>query len=281
MDQSARERALSLANLVAAQYGALAQVQAVAVAGSLTNLVSESDSDIDLYVYWHTDIPLEDRKAIAEASATHVEFNNQFWESGDEWIDETTGIHVDVMFRHKRWIEEQLERVLERHEASVGYSTCFWHNVLTSKPLVDKSGWFASLQTKTSQSYPDKLRQNIIDKNYPILRDSFSSYLYQLESAVRRKDRISSNHRIAALLASYFDIIFAVNRLPHPGEKRNLQIAEARCKELPDGMQNQLSNLLTAASSGNDVLEYANLLIDGLSDLLQKQGLLEYTKAAV
>jgi hypothetical protein len=45
-------------------------------------------------------------------------------------------------------MEGELARVLDRHEASLGYSTSLWHNVLTSKPLNDRSGWFAALQVK-------------------------------------------------------------------------------------------------------------------------------------
>lgn len=278
MDESIRESALLLAYLVAERYSRLPQVEAVVLAGSHTTQVTGPGSDIDLYVYWHADIPIEARREIAETSATHVEVNNQFWEPGDEWIDEATGIHVDVMFRKTRWIEEQLERVLERHEASIGYSTCFWHNVLTSNPLFDENGWFATLQTWARQPYPDELRHCIVAKNYPILRDTVSSYLYQLRNAVRRCDKISLNHRIAALLASYFDIIFAVNRLPHPGEKRILQIVKAQCKELPQEIENQVNNLLTAASGEGDIIEYADALIDGLDKLLQKQKLFRSLK---
>jgi hypothetical protein len=273
VDKLIPEPALLLTKRVAAGYSALPHVEAVALAGSYTTQVSESGSDIDLYVYWRAEIPLEARRVIAGVSATRVEVNNQFWEPGDEWIDEATEIHVDVMFRHTCWIEEQLERVLERHEASVGYSTCFWYNVITSKPLFDKSGWFATLQTKARQLYPEELRRRIVAKNYPILRDNLSSYLYQLKNAVRRCDKVSLNHRVAALLASYFDIIFAVNRLPHPGEKRILQIAEAQCQELPEAMRDQVTNLLTAASGEGDLIGHANALIDSLDDLLQKQGL--------
>ncbi len=264
-----------LANLIAARYSALPQVEAVVLAGSHTTQVSEPDSDIDLYVYWHAEVPMEERGVIAETSAIHVEVNNQFWEPGDEWIDEATGIHVDVMFRHTRWIEEQLERVLGRYEASVGYSTCFWHNIITSKLLFDRSGWFSTLQINARQPYPDELRHRIVAKNYPILRDSMSSYLNQLRSAIRRCDKVSINHRITAFLASYFDIIFAVNRFPHPGEKRILQIAESQCKELPAEMQDQVHKFMTASSSEGVVTGYADALVDGLDELLQKQGLLE------
>jgi hypothetical protein len=273
--------ALLLASRVAAHFSVLPQVEAVVLAGSHTTQLAEAGSDIDLYVYWHSDIAPDTRKAIAETSATRVEVDNRFWEPGDEWIDAESGIHVDVMFRHTHWIEQQLARVLEHHEASVGYSTCCWHNVLTSKLLFDKKGWFAALQTRAQQPYPEILQQNIIAKNYPILRDNLSSYLYQIENAVRRDDKVSINHRITALLASYFDIIFALNRLPHPGEKRLVQIAETRCKILPDNMQNQIRHLLAAASTEASIINAVNTLIDGLDDLLKKQKLFRSKKNTV
>ena len=56
-------------------------------------------------------------------------------------------------------------------------------------------------------------------------------------------DRVSLNHRIAALLASYFDVIFALNRVLHPGEKRLIEWAQAHCAHLPIDMADQITAL--------------------------------------
>jgi predicted nucleotidyltransferase len=263
--------AIAVAERVVRQFGALPQVEAVAMAGSRTTKFADAESDVDLYVYVTEDIPLDERARIT-AGAPHAEVGNTTWETGDEWIDPATRTAVDVMFRHVRWIEEQLDRVLLRHQASVGYSTCFWHNVLHSRALFDRSGWFADLQKRAAVTYPPELRKAIIAKNYPLLRRNQSSYLHQIELAIKRNDPVSVNHRVAALLASYFDVLFAVNELPHPGEKRLLEHARASCKKLPAGMERQVKEFLVAvAAADSRMAERINTLVNGLDDLLARE----------
>lgn len=262
---------LSVAQNIANRYAALPQVEAVALAGSQTSGVADSGSDIDMYVYITEEIPVGERRRIASTESLHPEVDNHFWEPGDEWVDARSGIHVDVMFRNKEWMEEQLDRVLKHHQASVGYSTCFWDNVLVSRALFDRNGWFAAQQKTANQPYPEELRRAIVAENYPILRNTQSSYLYQLSRALSRGDQVSVNHRIAALLASYFDILFAVNRLPHPGEKRLVEIVSKRCERIPVGFAEQVNRLVTQKE---EILENVNGLLDGLDELLIAEELL-------
>jgi hypothetical protein len=266
-----------LAKAIAAKFGALPQVVAVALAGSQTSGVSDDSSDYDFCVYVQDDIPVEIRRAIAQEFAEHLEINNQFWEPGDEWIDASSSCGVDVMYRTPQWIEEQLDRVLVRHQASVGYSTCFWWNVLTSAPLYDKEGWFKQLQEKANQPYPEALKKAIIAKNYPILRRNISSYTHQLQKAMTRDDSVSIIHRTAALLASYFDIIFAVNSVPHPGEKRLVAQVKKLCSKIPTGMEEYIPSVnasMASPSSNQSLLHNLNALLDGLDELLIVEGLI-------
>jgi len=264
--------ASAVAGGIAGHFAAIPEVEAVVLAGSRLSQFADDSSDVDLYVYASEIVPKALRAEIARG-ARRSEIGNSFWEPGDEWIDAETGIGVDVMFRTTRWIEDQLNRVLRRHEASVGYSTCFWYNVRNSRALFDRAGWFKALQEKASQPYPEQLKRAIVAKNHPILRSTMSSYLHQIGLALERHDPISVNHRTAAMLASYFDIVFAVNGQPHPGEKRLLQFTQALCAKLPTGMEGRVGAVLSALPGG-PVPQLANTMLDGLDDLLRGEGFL-------
>ena len=262
---SVRDLALRLADA----YGAIATVEAVVLSGSQTSGLGDGSSDIDLYIYSRSPISLEERAQVA-AGARRAEIGNAFWEPGDEWVDGPTGISVDVMFRDCRWIEEQLDRVLKHHQASIGYSTCFWYNVLHSESLFDRSGWFGQLQERARVPYPEELCAAIIAKNLPLLRQNMSSYIHQMELAIQRGDLVSLNHRTTALLASYFDVLFALNRQPHPGEKRLVKFAEQLYEKRPSGFAERIAELLASLPKMDaSVIEKAERVVEALEKVVR------------
>jgi hypothetical protein len=84
------------------------------------------------------------------------------------------------------------------------------------------------------------------------------------------------NHRTAAFLASVFDLLFALNREPHPGEKRLLALAEARCPLRPAALARDVEALLVAATvPGPELLRRADRLAEEIDELLRGAGLIE------
>uniref|UniRef100_A0ACD5GV09 Uncharacterized protein n=1 Tax=Desertifilum tharense IPPAS B-1220 TaxID=1781255 RepID=A0ACD5GV09_9CYAN len=71
---------------ICAEFAALPQVLAIALAGSQTTTQSDFRSDLDIYIYQTAEIPVEVRSVLATRFAQHCEINNQFWETGDEWL---------------------------------------------------------------------------------------------------------------------------------------------------------------------------------------------------
>lgn len=255
--------------VLGAAFAAHPHTQAVALGGSRGTGVADPASDIDLYVYASAEVPVAFRTALIAARSTRSEIDNRIWETGDEWDDRLLGTHVDVMFRSQSWAEEELARVLDRHEAQLGYSTCFWHNIRTSRAVYDRQGWFAALGERARRPYPEPLARAVIGKNLPVLRTSFASFREQVSKAATRGDGVSVNHRVAAFLASYFDVLFAFNRAPHPGEKRLLQAARDLPK-VPPGLTVQVERLLAAAPASDALALRGAIdeLCDGLEELV-------------
>ena len=247
---------------MAQRFAEFPQVTALVLAGSRGSGRSDPESDFDIYVYASAEVPVEFRRTLLGNSA---EIDNRFWEPGDESSDLAAGLKLDIMYRSPRWIEAQLDRVLVRHEASVGYTTCFWFNVLHSEPLFDREGWFKQLQDRAQVPYPDELRRAVIAKNWPILRRNQSSYRRQIELALQRGDAVSVQHRVTALLACFFDVWFALERKPHPGEKRLLT-------HLPQQWAELVLDVVNAKNA--NLLKNIEALIDALDARLTEEGLL-------
>ena len=256
---------------LARHFAALPEVVAVALGGSQASSTADDASDIDLYIYTDGQIDLEARTQLIEQAggATRTNLDLPYWGGVNMWVDALTSITVDCMLFEASWMEQEIERVLEQHQPGLGYSTCFCRTVHHSHVLHDPRGWFANLQARTNRPYPEALRRNIIAHNYPVLRTIIPSYLHQIENAVRRNDLLSINHRVAALLASYFDILFALNRVLHPGEKRLLIFAQQACSLLPVDINKDIPVVLQASATANTTLISAlNQLLDRLDALL-------------
>ncbi len=225
------------------------EIEAILLSGSLTNKTLDDYSDIDLYIYLNKNLSVEKRDFIISKYSIKKEINNQFWETEDCFIVKEIGLKVELMYRDFNWIKEQLERTIIRKEAWVGYSTCFYYNFITSKIMFDKNGVFNKLQNDFNIPYPEELKENIIKKNLPLLKDCLYSYYNQIKVAILRDDIISINHRLAAFFASYFDIIFAFNKIGNPGEKKLIKIAKSECSILPKDFEKNILEIYDGISN--------------------------------
>ena len=263
-----------LARTIARSFQEWPEVEAVALGGSRVTAVADNESDIDLYVYTATEVPVSQRRAFIESRSISAEVDNCIWETGDEWKEAASGVAVDVMYRNCRWIEGEIARVLVHHQSSLGYTTTLWHNVLTSQVLFDRDGWYTELKRQACVPYPKDLARAIVQKNYTLLSKAQSSFTRQILGAAARNDTVAVNHRIAAFLASYFDVLFAANLRPHPGEKRLLLHAR-KLDCFPSGLSVQLADLFSAAARCDQVVLSACLadIVHGLDVMLSQSRL--------
>jgi hypothetical protein len=223
----------------------LPQVEAIALGGSRATGRNDEKSDYDVYIY--LDGPVEEarRREILGKYCRYMEIGNSFWELEDD-VTLTDGIDMDIIYRNLDDFARGIASVVDDCTAWNGYTTCMWHNLITSRILFDRSGKLSQLQKKYQIPYPKKLKENIISNNRKLLSGMLPSFDTQIRKAEIRGDLVSVNHRITEFLASYFDLLFALNEMTHPGEKRMQQICTTECEILPEHFNENLNRLFAA-----------------------------------
>lgn len=172
-----------------------------------------------------------------------------------------------MLYRDLDQFAANVADVVERFQASNGYTTCMWHNMLTSKVLFDCDGQYAATRQRFDVPFPEELRRNIINRNMRLLTGNLPSYDAQIRKAASRGDKIAVNHRMAAFMESYFDVLFALNRRTHPGEKRLDKLAERDCAILPKDFRKYIDTLFD--SMYTDQAVFSETLGEIVDDLRQ------------
>lgn len=245
-------------------------IDSIVLSGSKTSLINDDMSDYDIYVYCNASAKsredMDSRKEFADKYASYSEIGNDYFEHGDEMILKESSICLDFMYRDLSWIEREMEYVWRGCNSKIGYTTAFLYNIKHSSILYDKEGKFKKFQDELNLEYPEKLKNNIIEKNFNVMYGKkIASFYEQLEKAVKRNDIVSINHRISAILSSYFDILFALNKELHVGEKKLIQYALKLCRKIPDNFEKDIKNVIFY---DENILEKVKILIENIQKIL-------------
>jgi len=244
-------------------------VDALLLSDSFTSDSDDQSSDFDLYVYLNQTWAAEERKKKLEPHCSILNVETASLENAD-YGRLLEGQDLHLVYRNLNWIADELDRILIEGQAATGYSTSIWANFKDSRILFDRRGMAAALQEHVSIEYPESLRRNIIARNHSLLKQGGTAYYHQIKKALAGRDRISVNHLISAFLASYFDILFAFNRVPHPGDKGLVENCQKLCNVLPENFTALLDQLMDfqAANQGNELLFCLIEIVENLDDLL-------------
>lgn len=254
-------------NKLFGELAALEQVEAIALGGSRSGENYDEKSDYDVYLYITAPVSEETRRAILEKYCSYMEIGNHYWEYEDNCVL-NNGVDIDILYRDLGSFCDDVESVVENHEPRNGYTTCMWHNLITCKIIRDKNGRLQKMKDRFSVPYPEELRKNIIERNTNLLYAAMPAYSLQIKKACSRLDRVSIVHRTAAFLESYFDVIFALNRLTHPGEKRLVPLCKQNCAVLPENFEENLNTLFYDMSANTDkISDDIDLIIEELKKI--------------
>ena len=243
------------------------EIEAIALGGSRATGKFDMKSDYDVYIYATGKIEESVRKNILSKYCKYMEIGNTFWELEDD-VTLSDGIDMDIIYRNLNDFDNMLNSIVLEHNAWNCYTTCMWHNLKTCQIVVDKTGNLTNLQKKYNIDYPKELKNNIIKNGLNLLNGMLPSFDKQIVKAIERNDLVSVNHRVTEFLATYFDIIFALNEMTHPGEKRMQSICSAECSILPSNFDSNLNDLFSnmfttkVGSIINDIVEELKKVIN-------------------
>ena len=223
---------MSLVDNLFKELSEIKEVEAIALGGSRATGKYDESSDYDVYIYLTDKVDISVRKSILEKYCKYMEISNRYWEEEDD-VTLNDGVDMDIIYRNLDDFNATLKYVVKEHNQYNSYTTCMWHNLVTSKIIFDRNGRLTALVKEYDIEYPEALRSNIINNGIKLLTNHLPSFDKQIFKAETRRDLVSVNHRLAEFLATYFDVLYAINKVKHPGEKRMKEYAIEKCKVLP------------------------------------------------
>ena len=246
----------------------LPEVDAIALGGSRAGEVYDEKSDYDVYVYCTERIHEDVRRNILSKYCKVMEIGNHYWEYEDN-CTLNNGVDIDILYRDLEEFTKDVASVVEKFQARNGYTTCMWHNLMNSKVIYDENGHFSAVKERFHVAYPKELKRNIIEQNKNLLYAAMPAYKGQILKAVKRGDIVSISHRTSAFMESYFDIIFALNELTHPGEKRLISQCKQNCKILPKNFESNIDRLFRELYTEADIVQQnINKIVEELEKIL-------------
>lgn len=258
--------ATQLAYDLAGYFKRFPEVIAVAHFGSLIGDINDQKSDLDIAVMMSKSLSPEEHAGIVrDHKAVSMGGSASMFDVRDFWTDPSSGILVDVSYLNKDRVEFELRSSLVYHSPLPVISTGLCRVIGESQILFDTDGWLASLQALTAQPYPEGLRRAIIEKNWSWLTHPHG-FQEQMRICIARNDPTGWNQYAFIFTNSYFDVIYAVNRLYLPGAKQIVKFARRRCSIIPDNV-GEIHEFL-AAAPGPEAMAVVERLVAGLGKIL-------------
>ncbi len=250
------------------KYASLEDVTAIAIGGSSASASTDSTSDIDIYIFEKKVTPADTREqSIVKPCSDNYEVGGDYFGPGDEFMHNEMGQECDVMYWTMDWFEDIVKSTWINHQGQNGYTTAFLYTLKNFSIIYDSGNWLSSLRNMVQKEYPLELRDNIVTRNLMLMKDKpFSSYFDQICKAAMRNDMVSINHRICAFMASYFDVLFAINRIFHPGEKRLVSFALNNCPVLPAMFKENFDELFNCGTTTQRRIELLETMFNAIKD---------------
>jgi hypothetical protein len=238
---------------------------AISLGGSVASGLADESSDLDLHIYWRAPLATPAERAarlaqIADAGSVEVEILD--W--GREDNLRIGGRRAELVYTPLDELCAEVEQAYGEGLISEGYTTARLYYVASGQPLHDPVGELSLLRERLLDGYPEPTRRLLLRYHPALLR----VYLGHLRLAQSRGDLLAVQHRRYTVQMVFFNLLFALNRRYHPGEKR-LLIHGERCPLRPADLAYRWSHAARLAADDPALAETLASMIDDLNCLIE------------
>lgn len=202
---------------------------AIALGGSAGAGLADAQSDLDVYIFWRAPLaPPDERTArlrkVADPDSVRVDIHS--W-GLEDWLT-VGGRKIELVYLSLDELQSQIEQAYGDGLDGDAWTTAFLYSAAQSQVYYDPTGELQSIRDRLLASYPEPTYQAILRRRAPLLAVACKD----ITRAQGRNDVLQAQQRLVAHQALWFNLLFALNRRYHPGEKRLLTHAE-RCPIRP------------------------------------------------
>jgi hypothetical protein len=238
---------------------------AISLGGSAATGLADERSDLDLHIYWRAPLaaPAERAARLAQiAGADGVEVDILDW--GREDHVRVDGRLVELVYVPLDELRAEIEQAYGAGLITEGYTTARLFYAANGLPLYDRAGELSALRERLMAAYPEPTRRLLLRYHPALLR----VYLGHLRLAQSRGDLLMVQHRRYTVQMVFFNLLFALNRRYHPGEKR-LLIHSEHCTLQPADLADRWSHVARLAANDSRLAQALGSLIDDLCILIE------------
>ena len=229
----------------------------IALGGAHAKGVADAESDLDLYLFAREVLPAEERERLCQAwkmgiqSVVSWSAPGAFVQGGtDFYVD---GLKVECWLRNVDYVNEivdECERGIVRKEfvtwTVMGfYRHCTLSDLHNMHPLEDPDGVLARWKAAVSV-YPPKLRATILETYLRAAQFWPDNFHYR--TAVERCDVIYTAGIVHQVVHNLIQVLFALNRVYFPGDKK-LALALEHLEVKPPKASQRVVDLLAPGGS--------------------------------
>jgi hypothetical protein len=272
--QAPEADAAAVARIVAV-VGQVPGVVAITQGGSVNAGLADAISDLDFHVYWEPPLAAAAERVVRLAALADP---GCVWpgEGMTSWLLEdhfaVAGRLIELVYIRMADVSAEVEAAYRDGFAEEGFTTgrlfCFAHDHIVRDP----AGCLGAQQARLKASYPEALRRAILRRQCTRL----ALYTGQLRTGQQRGDLLYAQQIRTKLQNVYFDLLFAVNRRYHPGEKRLLVYAE-RCPLRPPDSADRWDRVARLPADAPELAEELGTLAAELCALAAEHGGAEET----